>query len=106
MPFVRNKAELLILHRKAKAYGQRPAELLGLADVPVLAWGLDNACLLWGEAVEAMLQETEKIRGGKKGETRPKYTIEQLLDLPRPDGQRQTRAKGYQPLPASIPREE
>lgn len=51
---------------------------MGIAD-EWLAWQLDNATSLFGNKVEASLQEMEEIGAGKHKRMEPKYTIAQIL---------------------------
>lgn len=48
------------LHNVAKAYNQRPSDLLGVIDDEYTAFCLDEATWLWGSHVEGQLSEATR----------------------------------------------
>ena len=67
------------LWRKSTTYHKLPSEVFG-EDNALAAWMLDNAVLTFGTLVENMLHETEEVEVGDRKQSRPRYSISQLLD--------------------------
>jgi len=76
------------LWRKANQFHRLPSEVFG-EDNALAAWMLDNAVLTFGTLVENMLHETVEVEVGERKQSKPRYSISQLLDpafvFPRDD---------------------
>ncbi len=70
----------------AKAYSQRPSIMLGLdpSENEWLCYQVDSAAWIFGTWVDGKLAErTEPVKSGKKkGQTQPKYKLDDLLADP------------------------
>ena len=91
------------LWRKANQFHRLPSEVFfarrqpagaadggnELEDDALAAWMLDNAVLTFGTLVENMLHETVEVEVGDRKQSKPRYSISQLLDpafvFPRDD---------------------
>lgn len=76
------------LHQIAKTYSQRPSSILldpdDARERPWLAYQIDSAVWMFGTWIDGKLAErTEPVKTGKnKGQTKPKYTLAELLADP------------------------
>lgn len=73
------------LHQMGKTYGKLPSEVLRLgSDNDWLSYQIDAACWLFGTWVDGKLAErTEPVKSGKKkGQTQPRYKLDDLLADP------------------------
>lgn len=66
------------LYSQAKAWGQRPSTLFGIAeDCQYLCYCFDEAVLIFGKWVERWL-DVRETKGANRG--RHRYTLAQILD--------------------------
>ncbi len=92
----------------AKEYSQRPSSYARIDPdaEPWLAFAFDQSVWMFGTWVDGKLAErTEPVKTGKKkGETKPKFTLEQLLaEPPEPGRIAPPPRKNYRSARALVP---
>lgn len=91
----------------AKAYSQRPSALLGLdpSENEWLCFQVDAAAWIFGTWVDGKLAErTEPVKSGKnKGQTKPKYKLDDLLADPATRQQQAQQQRQHRSVRALLP---
>jgi hypothetical protein len=73
------------LHQTARQYSQTPSRLLAIEDEPLLAWWVDEAVGIYGQWIEARLDEREPVKEqGQIVGYKPRWRLGQLLGTERP----------------------